>query len=114
MAKKKAYRLPKTLTLFSKVYDIKYIKNVENVDDAKEDLLFGKINFYDNTVRVYLPDIDRKIYCTWHHIIHEIVHAIVENMGIKFGKGADEESIVNSFALGMTHFLLDNDLLKLK
>ena len=100
--------LPKKVTVFSKEFEITYVKHVSEVDKDKEDALYGQVDYRTDKIRIYKPEgsSDGEV---WHIVFHEVFHIIKDNMNIDFAQD-DEERIIDTLALGMFHFLKENKI----
>ena len=104
----KTKNLPKEIRMFSKVYKIEYLKNLNEVDTTGESLLFGRIDFKNNSVRIYNSD-DYSYQDVIHILFHELLHAIKLNLGINFQTDEDEK-IIDQLALSWMHICVENHL----
>lgn len=98
--------LPEVISFLSKKFNIKYFENVSDVDQYKEDSLFGQVNFRTNTIRIYKPE-DSNTVNVLHTIFHEVIHIIKENLSIDFVND-EEERIIDNLAIGIVHLLVEN------
>lgn len=114
--KKRELTKPKSLAILSTTYTIEYCDKPSEVDIYKRESLWGQVDFWTRTIRVY--DNGRNIEDIWHSIIHEILHVIGAELKLEcFDKGDcrdenkhDELDIV---ALALTDTLFRNGLIKI-
>ena len=69
---------PKSVNIFGKEYSITYVDNPAEVDLYKRKSLWGQIDYWTRTIRVY--DNNRNPTDIFETIIHEILHAIDSEM----------------------------------
>lgn len=105
---------PKEINILGKVYKIEYCDNPANVDIHKRKSLWGQIDFWTHTIRIY--DNNSSIQEVWDSIIHEVIHGIAEELKLKKLTKDDEESedTVALLAMGLADTLFRNDLIKFK
>jgi len=108
MSKVISNNLPKMVTIFSKEFSITYVEEFSEVDRAKEESLYGQVDYRTNSIRIYKPK-DYSLENTWHILLHEIVHIIKDNMNVDFQQD-EEERIIDNFALGFMHLCFANKL----
>lgn len=111
-------RLPKEIRIFSKVYKVKYIRKLENIDsinkkksspkaDYEKEVIWGNIDFSKCEIRVY-KNKEYPMSQTISILLHEIVHCIEHELSIDFNKD-DPEKIVDNIAIGFYNLLIEND-----
>lgn len=84
------------------------IVGIDNKSAGKREIM-GEYHYHDQTIEFdsSLPDTEKA-----NVILHELLHAVVHTMGIKFQGGHEEEEfIVNAFGGGLTTIFRDNPLL---
>jgi hypothetical protein len=72
---------PKKINIMGVDYTIEYVKNPAEVDLHKRRSLWGQIDYWTRTIRIY--DNGRPLTDIWVTIIHEVFHAIAEEMKLK-------------------------------
>ena len=90
-------------------YKIEYVDKPSEVDIHKRESLWGQIDYWTRTIRVY--DNGRTVEDLWHTIFHEVLHGIVEALKLK-GLSDDNDQI-DLIALALTDVLFRNDWIKL-
>jgi hypothetical protein len=105
-------RLPKEIRMFSKTYKVIYVKKLKEVDISNIDhektgsIIYGTVDFLKNEITLFkgkgFPKED-----IWHYLIHEINHIIEYELSIDFKKDISEK-IIDNFAMGFLHFLVEN------
>lgn len=103
---------PEEINILGKVYKIKYCDNPVDVDILKRKPLWGSVDFWTLTIRVY--DNNTSIENIWDTIIHETIHVIAEELNLKKLTGEDDESedTVGLLAMGLADTLFRNGLMK--
>ncbi|MEM4261037.1 MAG: hypothetical protein QXG00_07385 [Candidatus Woesearchaeota archaeon] len=96
--------LPKTIKIFDTNYKIEYVDNPAEVDIHKRESLWGQIDFWTRTIRIYKNN--RSPEDIWQVIWHEVLHGICYKMGID-DLLVDEKKI-NSLAIGINTIIVDN------
>ena len=102
--------LPNEINILGIPYKIIYVDNPSEVDIFKRESLWGQIDYWTRTIRIYKKD--QPIQDVWHTIIHEIFHGIEEHLKLKCfseQKGHDELDIM---ALAFTDTLFRNGIIK--
>lgn len=96
---------PERVIILGKEYSITYTDNPASVDIHKRNSLWGQIDFWTRSIRVYDTP-----HFSWADIIdtllHEILHGIVNEL--KLAKLADDEEVVGLLALGLADTLIRN------
>jgi hypothetical protein len=86
---------PTTVNVLGHEYAITYTNNPAEVDMYKRESLFGQIDFWTRTIRIYAND--RKDSDILETLLHEILHAIDNDLKLecfKEEKGHDELDII--------------------
>ncbi len=91
-------------------YSITYCDKPSDVDIYHHESLWGQIDYWTRTIRVYSAVNDQD---TLHILIHEILHGIVEALKIRtISKADDYEDVLELLALAISDVLKSNDWLK--
>jgi len=101
---------PESVTVLGKVYSITYCDNPSEVDIYKRKSLWGQIDYWTRTIRVY--DNGRSLQDIWETIIHEILHGIGGELKLNINKEENHNEL-GILALAITDTLFRNDLIKL-
>lgn len=100
------------INVLGKNYKIKYVDKPSEVDIFKRDSLWGQIDYWTRTIRIY--EYDRTDEDVFETLLHEIFHAIETELCIEAFKGkkygSHEE--LGIFALALADTLSRNDMLK--
>lgn len=100
--------LPKQLKIFDTTYKIIYVDNPAEVDINKRESLWGQIDFWTRTIRIYKNN--RSPEDIWQVIWHEVLHGICQKMELH-DLMVDEKKI-NALATGINSIIVDNFLKK--
>lgn len=73
-------RKPKSVNILGKIYNVEYVDKPSDVDIFKRESLWGQIDYWTRTIRIY--DRDRALSDLWETIIHEVIHGVATEMGI--------------------------------
>lgn len=97
---------PQTVNILGKPYTITYVDNPAEVDLYRRQALWGQIDYWTRTIRVY--DNQRTAADVWETILHEVLHGIASELDIKALKGDDCEHIIGLLALALADVFLRN------
>lgn len=103
--------LPDGIDLFSTKWDIVYIDTPYEVGDARSTTqpLFGECNLIDRRIEIYAGD--RSIPDIWKTLIHEILHAIANELGMEELENLNSyEAVVDGLATGLVDMIYKNKL----
>jgi len=109
---------PKNLTILGKSYTIEYCDNPANVDINKRESLWGQVDYWTRTIRIY--DIGRNNNeDIWHYLIHEILHVFGQELKLEcFEKGyandQKKHEELDIIALALTDTLFRNNLIRIE
>jgi hypothetical protein len=109
------YDFPTKVLMFSKEFSVKYCDKPEEVDSDGESLLRGQVDFDNSEIRIFKGDKTNAAE-VWHVIIHEVMHIIKVNTALKFSEETEDEEddVIDCLAMGIAHFLVENNLLAKK
>jgi hypothetical protein len=107
---------PDSVNIMGVQYSIEYCSKPSDVDIYKRDSLWGQIDYWTRTIRVF--DNGRSLVDIWETILHEVLHGIGNALKLSIlGKGDccnqythDELDIL---ALALTDFLVRNKILNI-
>jgi len=103
---------PKTVNILGINYSISYMDNPSDVDIDKRKSLWGQIDFWTRTIRIY--DNDRNIEDIWQTLIHEVIHGISSSLNLKLDETDEAHDNMDVLALALTDVMFRNDWIKLK
>jgi hypothetical protein len=86
---------PTSIIILGHQYEITYVENPVDVDINKRECLFGQIDYWTRTIRIYTKD--RRESDILETLIHEILHAIETDLKLdcfKEERGHDELDII--------------------
>lgn len=101
---------PLSVNILGTEYTIEYCNKPSEVDIYKRESLWGQIDYWTRTIRIY--ENDRINSDLWQTLIHEILHGIVVSLKIKELQGKENEDKIDLLALGLTDVLFRNRFLK--
>lgn len=100
--------LPYSVKIFDVMYSIEYVEKPSDVDIFKRESLWGQVDFWTRTIRIYRND--RQASDVWQTLWHEILHAVCTKLALEVesGKLSDDEKAIDLLATGINSVLLDN------
>jgi len=100
---------PDSVNILGKTYTIEYKDNPAEVDIFKRDSLWGQIDYWTRTIRIY----DNKTVSgdTWHYIWHEVLHAIASELNLVLNKSEYHDDL-DILALALSDVLIRNGWMK--
>lgn len=101
-------KFPTLIELFSKKYTIEYFDDLSLIDDRNKDCL-GYVDFISCTIKIFYKKGFTDYIGVWQTLFHEVLHIIKRELNIELKEG-NEENIVDTFALGIIHFLINNNI----
>ncbi len=106
-------KLPDKINLLGKVYTISYVDKPSDVDIFKRSSLWGQIDYWTKTIRIYKKD-DFPIEEIFQTLLHEILHGIIAELHlqdlIKDDKSHKEEPI-DLLSMALADFLSRNNFI---
>ena len=72
---------PDKVNILGVEYSITYVDNPSEVDIYKRDSLWGQIDYWTRTIRIY--DNDRRLEDIFHSLLHEVLHGISSALKLK-------------------------------
>ena len=99
---------PSSVTILGKRYTIKYTDNPSDVDIYQRESLWGQIDYWTRTIRVY--DKGCSVEDRWHTIIHEILHGIIT--ALKLDKLKEDEDTIDILALALVDTMFRNEWIR--
>ena len=95
---------PQNVNIFGKQYSIVYYDKPSDVDIYGRKSLWGQVDYWTHTIRIYAP-VGFSIGEIWDTIIHEVLHAIANELKLKINEDNDQ---IDLLALGLSDVLLRN------
>lgn len=97
---------PKEINILGIPYKVIYVDKPSEVDIHKRKSLWGQIDYWTRTIRIY--DHDRTEEDVWETIFHEAFHAIVTALHLKWLKDEKNHDELDLLALAITDVLFRN------
>jgi len=104
--------LPAQIKMLDIVYAVSYVDKPSDVDSQKRQSLFGQVDYWTRSIRVYAND--RSESDIRQTLWHELIHALCEKLHIetKEDKLMDDEQAIDLLATGINTLLQDNPKLR--
>ena len=99
---------PTEVNILGSPYSIEYKDNPVDVDIDGRASLWGQIDYWTNSIRIY--DKDRPMEEILESLLHEILHGIEQSLHQKAFEGKHDE--LDILALALTDVLVRNGWLK--
>jgi len=103
-------KFPTVIELFSRKYTIEYLDDLTHIDERSKECLLGYVDFIAGKIKIFYKKGTTDDVSVWQTIFHEIFHIIKKDLNVELREDK-EESVVDNFALGITHFLINNKLM---
>lgn len=100
---------PTQVNILGKRYTIEYVNNPADVDLNKRDSLWGQIDYWTRSIRVY--DKGRSAEDILETIIHEVLHGIADELKLNLRKDENHNEL-GILALAITDVLSRNGWIK--
>lgn len=102
---------PESVNILGVTYKISYVDKPPDVDIFKRASLWGQIDYWTRTIRVY-DDGTQPPEDTWRMLFHEILHGIAHQLHLKVLEDEDNHDLLDVLALALTDVLFRNDWIK--
>ena len=96
---------PEKVNILGVEYSITYVDKPSEVDIYHRESLWGQVDYWTRTIRIY--DKDRPVEDIFHSIMHEILHAITEELKLDMRK-AEQHDDLDILAIALTDVLFRN------
>lgn len=80
---------PAEINILGINYKVEYVDNPSDVDIYKRESLWGQIDYWTRTIRIY--DNGRCAQDIWNSILHEVLHGIETRLHLKCFKSENRE-----------------------
>jgi len=100
---------PDKVNILGVEYSIEYVDNPANVDMYKRESLWGQIDYWTRTIRIY--DNGRSPEDVWRALLHEILHGISEPLKLKLKEEAMHDEL-DLLSIALTDVLFRNGWIK--
>ena len=94
---------PDSVNILGKQYSIEYKDTPSDVDLFRREALWGQIDYWTRTIRIYSGRNTEDVLET---VMHEVVHGILREL--RMNKWCDDEDNVALLALGLADVLARN------
>ena len=101
--------MPDSVNILGHEYTIEYKDNPVDVDRSRRESLWGQIDFWTRTIRIYTGD--KPNSDIWHTLIHEVLHGISSDLNLVLGKDEHHDDL-DVLALALTDVLFRNGWMK--
>ena len=101
--------LLKKIVILGRTYCIEYVNNPSEVDIFKRDALFGQIDYWTRTIRIYKKD--RNDNDVFETLLHEIIEGLKQDLNLKSLK--DNHDDLSLLAVGLADTLIRNKIISL-
>lgn len=102
---------PSRIVILGKEYKVSYVDSPSEVDLFKRQSLWGQIDYWTRTIRVYAADrIESDIFET---LLHEIVHGVAQELNIACLKDEKNHDQLDVLAVGLADVLVRNGMVVL-
>ena len=98
---------PTRINILGKTYSVEYVSNPVEVDIYKRESLWGQIDYWTRTIRIY--DNGRQTEDLFETLIHEILHGIAEELKLNLNKNENHNEL-SLLALGLSDTFFRNNL----
>jgi hypothetical protein len=98
---------PKQIIILGHLYIVKYCQKPSDVDMNGRDSLWGQVDYWSRTIRIWDDGHRRKNHDVLHTLWHEIIHAIVSELKLN-NRRLREDQAVDLLALGIADVLARN------
>ena len=106
-------KLPSAVIILGKRYTIEYKDNPAEVDLYKRESLWGQIDYWTRSIRVYKHETTSE-EDVWHSLIHEVFHGIAVALKLKAFKDNANHDDLDLLALTLTDVLIRNQWLQIE
>ena len=97
---------PESVNILGKTYRIIYVDNPAEVDWQKRRSLWGQIDYWTRTIRVY--DNQRGDDDRLDAILHEVLHHLDEHLDLGLGSESEEHKKIELLSVALADVLLRN------
>jgi len=101
---------PETVNILGKVYKIEYVDKPSDVDIYKRESLWGQIDFWTRTIRIY--DNGRTDADLWETLIHEVLHGIASELNLSSLEKDENHDELDCLGIALTDVLFRNGWIK--
>lgn len=99
------------INILGRKYKIEYVDKPSDVDIYKRESLWGQIDYWTRTIRIYAND--RTKEDIFETLIHEILHGIETDLKLKCFKESKGHDELDILAVALSDTLARNGIIKL-
>lgn len=103
-------KYPEKINILGIEYPITYVDKPSEVDIHHRKSLWGQIDFWTRTIRVY--DKDRSKEDVWETILHEVLHGLDEHLKLNLFEDDDGHDALGVLALALADTFFRNGWMK--
>ena len=96
--------LPDIIDVLGIKYSVEYLEKPSDVDIHKRAALWGQVDFWTRSIRIYDDGGNRPVEDIWCTILHEVIHAICSSLNIE----DIDENKTELLSLGLLNVLSAN------
>ena len=101
---------PDSINILGKNYTVTYVDKPSDVDIHNRDSLWGQVDYWTHSIRVYSPDSFSEEECL-ETILHEVLHVIAMKLKLVLDDH-DNHDDLGLLAMGLADTMLRNGWLK--
>ena len=105
-------RLPNEGNILGICHSIKYVDNPAEVDLERRRSLWGQIDYWSRTIRVYQNE--RPQEDVWGTVVHEVIHGIVTELHLKWLDDSENHDEIERLSLALTDVLIRNGWIEME
>ena len=105
-------KLPSEVNILGVRYLIKYVDNPAEVDLYKRKSLWGQIDFWTRTIRIYQHELT--LADIWASILHEVIHGIAQQLHLKCLEEEENHDALDILAQTLMDVLVRNGWFAIK
>lgn len=102
---------PDAINVLGIEYRVEYVEKPSDVDIFKRSSLFGQVDFWTRTIRIYdngtRPEED-----VWQTVFHEVLHCVANQLKLKTLENETSHDELDVLALALTDVLFRNGWMK--
>lgn len=102
----------KNINILGRIYNIEYVDNPSEVDIFKRESLWGQIDYWTRTIRVFKKE--RTESDIFETIIHEVIHGIAGDLKLKSLTNKDNHDDLTLLSIGLADTLIRNKIISLR
>lgn len=101
---------PKSVNILGIKYSIEYVDKPSDVDIYKRDSMWGQIDYWTRSIRVYANDLSEEdVFST---VLHEVLHGITNAFKLTVLQDKENHDELDLLSLALTDVLYRNEWIK--